>query len=94
MFITGAGMQDISESSSFDDPLLIVGMSGSYDGPAIQEGFRNGMKVFLMKPVSREKCNRIYEAKIGGELNTEYGGRQLSDILENDVVSVSTASDW
>lgn len=93
MFITGAGMQDAAESASFDDPLLIVGMSGSYDGPAIQEGFRNGIKIFLMKPVSREKCKRIYEAKIGGELDTEYAGRQLSDLQEGDLVSVSTVSD-
>jgi CheY-like chemotaxis protein len=83
MFVTGADVQEMSEISSVDDPLLIVGMSGTYDHASVMDGFRNGIRVFLMKPVSRDKCKEIYDAKLGGLLRTEYAGRQLSDLPDD-----------
>lgn len=90
MFITGAGLHDMSHS--FEDPLLIVGMSGTYDAPSVHEGFRNGIRVFLMKPVSMAKCREIYEAKIKGLLNTAYAGKLLSDLPEDDREIASSGS--
>jgi CheY-like chemotaxis protein len=81
MFVTGTDVQDTSEiSTSGDDPLLIVGISGTYDQTSVQDGFRNGIRVFLMKPVSQAKCKEIYDAKIGGLLSTEYAGMKFSDL--------------
>ena len=91
MFVTGSDSNKMSDLSSFDDPLLIVGMSGTFDEVAVQEGFRNGIRVFLMKPVTKDKCKQIYDAKIQGTLNTEYAGRQLSDLPHNfDVTTTVT----
>ena len=87
MYVTDVDASDDADINSVDDPLLIVGISGTYDGPSVHEGFRNGVRVFLMKPVSMSKCKAIYDAKISGQLNTEYAGKKLSDIPDDDKVT-------
>lgn len=86
MFVAEANSLSSSDISSLDDPLLIVGMSGTYDAPLVQEGFRNGVRVFLMKPISKEKCKAIYDAKISGQLNSEFAGKRMSAVPDGETI--------